>query len=55
MFPLRRDGTVLDDTYGVALRGVGSSRKEIAFLLYSDNEGVPMSKKRNAVWYTADN
>jgi hypothetical protein len=24
MFPLRRDGTVLDDTYGDALRDVGT-------------------------------
>jgi hypothetical protein len=55
MFPLRRDGTVLDDTYGDALRDVGTSHTEITFLLCTDNERVPMSKKRNTVWDTADN
>jgi hypothetical protein len=55
MFPLRRDGIVLYDTFGDALRDVGTSHTEITFLLYTDNEGVPMSKKRNTVRYTADN
>jgi hypothetical protein len=55
MFPLRRDGTVLDDTYGDALRDVGTSHTEITFLLYTINEGVSMPKKRNTIWYTADN